>query len=189
MLTLPHLGKIETKSWEIAESLRAMMNAINNHARIVGVDPTGTYPAPTALSSIAVTSVAGGFDVALTDANPQRGVHYFVEFDTMPNFPAPRTVPLLSTRNVYLPLVTGTYYFRAYAQFIGSNPSAYTVFGGATPQSVAGGAAGTPVLGATQGTGSTGPTGASPNPPVGSGFGTLSQLPPPRNLPGGRVGQ
>lgn len=187
MLTLPHLGDLERENWKVAETFRSVMNAINLHGSIVGVDPSGeVFPTPPAPSQIQVTSVAGGFDISIVDANPQRGLVYYVEFDTTAGFLAPRTVPLHTTRNVYLPLGAATYFFRCYSQFQGSNRSPYTVLGGGTPQSVVGGAAGTPVLNATQGTGSSGPTGASPQPPVGGGFGPLTRQPAPRNLPGGR---
>jgi hypothetical protein len=186
MLVLKHLGDIEGKDARLGETLRAIQNAINLHGALVGVDPSGIFPTPAAPSQITVTSVAGGFDVAIVDSNPQRGLVYFVEFDTTAGFLAPRTVPLHTTRNVYLPFGTATYFFRCYSQYQGSNPSKYTVFGGATPTAVVGGAPGTPVFGGTQGTGAGPSAGASPQPPVGAGFGPLTHTPPPRNLPGGR---
>lgn len=187
MLTLPHLGYIKDKDPLFGETIEALMKAINQHGTIVGVDPTGTFPRPTAPTQIQVTSVAGGVDIAIVDANPQRGVLYFVDFDTVAGFTNnPRTVPLNTTRNVYLPIGAQAFFYRAYKQFQGSNPSPYTVFGGSTPQSVMGGAAGTPALGPTQGTGAGSVAGASPQPPVGGGFGPVTKQPPPRNVPGGR---
>lgn len=188
MLTLKHLGWIENMyPSQMAETLRAIEDAINQHGTIAGIDPTGSFPAPTAPTSLAVTQVAGGFDVAISDSDPRRGLSYFVEFSATAGFEAPRTVPLGPTRNVYLPFGAATYYFRCYAQYMGSDRSPYTVLGGTTPQSVTGGAPGTPNLGATQGTGAPSPAGGSPNPPVGGGFGGLGRTPPPRNFPGGRV--
>lgn len=187
MLTLKHLGKLESQDPYLGETLRQIRDAINQHGVTAGIDPTGVFPTPTAPSTILVTQVAGGFDVSITDADPQRGLSYFLDFDTAASFPAPRTIPLHPTRNVYIPLGAGTYFFRCYAQYAGSHPSAYTVFGGtATPQSVTGGAAGTPVLQPTQGTGAGTSAGGSSFPPSGAGFGPLSKSPPPRNLPGGR---
>jgi hypothetical protein len=177
MVTLPHLGDIEAKDPLLGETLRALMNAHNQHGIIAGIDPAGKFPAPAAPAAISVTQVAGGFDVAITDANPQRAVNYFVEFDTTAGFLAPRTVPLHSTRNVYLPLGAATYFWRVYAQFLGSDPSGFTVFGGATPQSVTGGGAGTPILQPTQGTGAGQSAGVNPFPPAGVGFGRLNTGP------------
>lgn len=172
MLTLPHLGIIERKDPHVAETFRAILNAINTHGQIAGIDPTGVFPAPKAPTSIKVTSVNGGFDVSIVDAAPQRGVYYFVEFDASPNFIAPRTVPLLTVRNQYLPLGAATYYFRAYSQFRGSNPSPYTIFG-TPPTAVIGGGAGTPALQATQGTGAGSVAGNSPTLSTGGGFGPI----------------
>lgn len=180
MLTLKHLGLIEgSKSLAdvppayLAETLRTLMNAHNVHGSISGIDPAGgVFPTPNAPTSIKVTSVGGGFDVSVVDAAPQRGVYYFVEYDASPNFIAPRAVPMLTTRNVYLPLGTATYFFRAYAQYRGSNPSPYTVFG-IPPTGVAGGAAGTPALQPTQGTGAGSVAGNNPNMSTGGGFGPI----------------
>lgn len=187
MLKLKNLGYIETKfDPRVAETLRQIESAINLHGTIAGIDPTGVFKTPPAPSQLLVVAVAGGFDISIIDADPQRGVYYFLDFATLASFKGARTVPLVTVRNVYLPLVQGTYFFRAYSQFRGSDPSPYAYFGGTVPASVTGGAAGTPVLGGSQGTGARGPKGGSPNPPVGSGFGPIGKLPPPRNVPGGR---
>lgn len=185
MLTLKHLGRLEMQDPYLGETLRSLQDAINLHGQIAGIDPTGTFPAPNAPASISVTSAAGGFDISIFDSNPQRGVNYFVEFDASASFPAPRTVPLHVTRNVYLPLGAATYFFRAYSSFPGSNRSAYTNFG--LPTGVTGGAAGTPTLQPSQGTGAGNSGGASANPPTGGGFGPVGKQPPPRNFPGGRI--
>lgn len=188
MLTLPHLGRIETQDAYLAETLRSIQNAINLQGQTTGVDPTGAYPSPDAPNSLTVLSVAGGFDIGIVDNNPQRGENYFVDYSASSSFSDARTVPLGPTRNVYLPLGANTFYFRAYSSFQGSGISPYCVYGGATPQSVTGGSAGTPTLGPTQGTGAGSATGGSPNPPVGGGFGPVSTpAGSPRNTPGGRV--
>ena len=187
MLTLKHLGYIKGKDALLGETIEQLRNAINQHGVTVGVDPTGVFPKPVAPSQIIVTQVAGGFDVSIVDANPQRGLVYYVESDTTAAFLAPRTVALHTTRNVYLPYGAATYFWRCYSQFQGSDPSGYTVLGGATPQSVTGGAAGTPTLNATQGTGANTSAGGSSFPPAGAGFGPLSKQPPGRNFPGGRI--
>ena len=189
MLTLPHLGQIESKDALLGETLRALQNAINLHGTVSGVDPSGgAYPAPPAPSEIQVTSTAGGFNVAIVDANPQRGAYYFVEYSSNASFGGAITVPLLTSRNTYLPLGGNTLYFRCYSQFLGSNPSSFTIFGGSTPKSVTGGAAGTPAVPPTQGTGAGTSAGSNPYPPVGAGYGPVNWNPkmgPLRNIPGG----
>ena len=186
MLSLPHLGRIEDRDPLLGETLRKMMEAINLHGTIVGVDPSGTaFPAPDAPNAINVVSVPAGFDVSITDNNPQRGQIYFVDVADSASFSGARTEQLGATRNVTLALGAVTKFFRCYSSFQGSEISPYRVFGGTVPQSVLGGAAG--ALLPSQGTGAGSGTGASPNPPTGGGLGPVSTgTNSPRNVPGGR---
>ncbi len=186
MLRLPHLGRIETKDPYLAETLRSIQNAINQHGKVAGIDPAGVFPTPSAPTGITVTAANGWFDISVQDSNPQRGLNYFVDYDTSPSFPAPRTIPLGPTRNDYKQLGNQTLYWRAHSQFQGSDPSPYTVLGGATPTPVVGGGASGPAPAPSQGTGAASVAGASPQPPVGGGFGPLTTPTTPRNVPGGR---
>lgn len=185
MLTLPHLGRIESKDPYVAETFRSILAAINLHGTIVGVDPTGSFPAPDAPNAISVVSVANGLDVSITDNNPQRGEIYFVDYAPVASFIGARTEQLGASRNVILPVGATTWFVRCYSSLQGSEISGYTVFGGGTPQSVTGGSANAPQ--ASQGVGAGSMTGGSPNPPTGGGLGPVSTgVNSPRNLPGGK---
>ena len=186
MLSLPHLGRIETQDPFLAETLRAIQTAINLHGKVVGVDPGGgAFPAPDAPNAISVVSVPTGLDVSITDNNPQRGEIYFVDYALTASFAGARTEQLGASRNVILPVGATTWFVRCYSSLQGSEISPSTVFGGSNPQSVLGGAANPPQ--ASQGTGAGSATGSSPNPPTGGGFGPVATgVNSPRNVPGGK---
>jgi hypothetical protein len=176
ILTLPHLGLIESKDVYLGETIRTIQNAINQHGITVGVDPmpASTFPPPTAPTSLEVTAQNGFFDCIITDANPQRGVLYFLDWSTTANFAAPRTISLGPARTEYKQLGNQTLYWRAYSQYQGSNISGYTYFGTqAAPTPVVGGGSSGPAPMASSGTGAGASTGANPFPPVGGGYGPL----------------
>lgn len=177
MLTLKHLGLIEQKYGSyVSETFRSIMNAVNQHGQLHGVDPTGIFPQSTAPTMLSVTASNGFFDAVITDNNPQRGLMYFLEWDTNPSFPAPRTIALGPSRTEYRQLGSQTLYWRCYSQFYGSNPSGYTYFGTAqTPTAVAGGGSAGPTPMTSQGTGAGTSAGANPFPSVGVGFGRIDQ--------------
>jgi hypothetical protein len=176
MLTLPHLGKIKAQDIYLGDTIERVQRAVNQMGKMLGVDPTGTFPTPTAPAQVNVTSVAGGFDVAIVDANPQRLAHYFLDFSADAGFAAPRTVFLGTSRNIYLPLGQATLFFGARAQHFGSDSSDRTVFGGNIPTAVTGGAPGTPTLQPSQGTGAGTSRGANVFPPTGGGFGPVPRI-------------
>lgn len=183
MLTLPHLGIIERENPRLGETVRAIQTAINQHGVTVGVDPTGAFPTPAAPQAIAVSAANGFFDVVITDADPVRGVEYWLEWDTNPAFPAPRQIHLVAARNWYGQLGNQTLYWRAAKQYQGSNLSPWVVFGGATPTGVVGGGGAAPAPQPSSGSGSGPGIGANPFPPVGVGRGPIGTRAGTRLLP------
>lgn len=186
MLTLPHLGKIESKDPFLGETIRDLLNAVNSHGVAVGVDPSGpAFPTPTAPASLTVTAQNGFFDAIINDSNPQRGLVYFLDWSTLPNFGAPRTIALGPARTEYKQLGSQTLYWRCYSQYQGSNISAYTYFGTqANPTPVVGGGSAGPAPAASSGTGAGASSGSNPFPPVGGGYGPVgggTKQPGPRN--------
>src|SRR5882757_4164843 len=175
MLRLPHLGAIEGKDAFMGLTIRALMNAVNYFGTVHGTDPTGKYPAPDAPTRLDVSASNGFFDAVITVAAPIRGEEYWLEWDTTPGFLAPRQIHLVASRNWYGSLGNLTLYWRAAAQFVGSDLSAWTVYGGATPIAVVGGGAAGPVPMPTSGSGAGVGLGANPFPPVGVGRGPLGQ--------------
>lgn len=154
MLQIPEIESARQIDPRLYESLKKIVAAINALGTRTGVDPHGTIDTPAAPASISVTAADGIFDVAVKDpSQPMHGINYFLESATNPAFLNPTVYDLGATRNARIQLGNQTLYWRTYSQYLGSNPSPPTTFGGAAPTAVTGG----------------GPNGPAPNPPQGSG--------------------
>jgi len=173
--------------------VQQMIDAINNLSEHVGADPVGNKDTPAPIQGITVKNAGEVVHVALTDNSAlHKGAHYFVEYDTDPGFPQPQVIHMGTSRN-HPPFVLPSkndggdnvsYYFRAYSQYPGSEPSETQVFGGTTPTAVTPGAA-TPTLLTllpSSGSGTAAPTGQQ----GGYGFGKFQKRPaqgPKRFIP------
>lgn len=176
----------------IAGSLfQKIITGVNRLAQNAGVSPTGQRPAPSPPDSLAIKASGGYVHAQFTDNSPvDKGVHYFLEADTNPNFTQPIVIPHGPSRTIHpfpLPAMDDqgnaqAWHFRGYSQYPGSMPSPPVVFGGAsgaTPVSVGG--ATTMTLLPSGGSGTASPTGTQ----GGSGFGKVSSRPaqgPKRNV-------
>ena len=118
------------------------LNALGDH---IGADPTGTMPAPPPVQALDVKAKDGLIQATVSDNNPiQKNLHWFVEYDTDPNFTKPHVAHLgvsRSMRPVTLPAKDDNgndqkFYFRAYSQYPGSHPSEPIHYGGTTPAAV-----------------------------------------------------
>jgi hypothetical protein len=153
MLTISQLAPIKDRDPYLYETLTKIVASVNATSQRAGVDPSTPAPAPAAVASVQVQASNGWFDISITDPSDSRpGLFYFAESDTTPAFNSPRVYFMGASRNLYLQLGNQTLYWRAYSQYIGSQPSAPVTFG-SPPIAVTGG-------------GSTGPT---PLPSTGSG--------------------
>jgi hypothetical protein len=153
VLTISQLAPIKDRDPYLYETLTKIVSSVNATSQSAGVDPATPSPAPSAVASINVQASNGWFDISITDpSNSRPGLFYFAESDTTPAFSSPRVYFLGASRNLYLQLGNQTLYWRAYSQYIGSQPSAPITFG-SPPTAVVGG-------------GSSGPT---PLPSTGSG--------------------
>ncbi|MGH9591655.1 MAG: hypothetical protein ACRD5L_01090, partial [Bryobacteraceae bacterium] len=113
MLNLPQLKHVESSDPRLADSLRRIVDAVNNLAIGTGVDPAGATQSPTPIAAISVHAADGIFDVALTDNSPlTRGISYFVESDTTPGFNQPHVYSLGPSRNMRVALGNLTLYWR-----------------------------------------------------------------------------
>jgi len=170
MLNIPQLAQVKARDPYVYESLQQIVSAINSLGRATGVDPSGSITAPSAIGAISVLATGGIFDIAITDnSSVHRGIYYFAEADTSPNFTAPRVYFLGPSRNLRVALGNVTLYWRGYSQYIGSTPSAPVTFGSPATAVAGGGSAG-PALQASSGSGTaTGQQG-------GSGFGVAQTL-------------
>lgn len=114
---LDHLWNTAPLTAEAVESLR---DGIDTLGQKLNVNPQGPTVAPTPPSALNVVAQNGITHVTLTDNNPRtRQVHYFVEYDTSPNFSNAHTLSLHIGRSVRIPTFLGTtpFYVRAYSQY------------------------------------------------------------------------
>jgi hypothetical protein len=170
MLNIAQLAQVKARDPYVYEALQQIVSAINALGRATGVDPSGSIAQPEAIGGISVLAANGIFDIAITDNSAvHRGIYYFAESDTSPNFTAPRVYFMGSSRNLRVALGNLTLYWRAYSQYLGSAPSSPVTFG-TPPTAVAGGGSAGPALQASSGSGTaTGQQG-------GSGFGIAQTL-------------
>jgi hypothetical protein len=176
MLTIAQLAPLKNRDPYLYETLTKIIAAVNATGQRAGVDPSKPLPAPAPIAAFAVQATNGWFDLAISDPNSARpGLFYFAESDTTPAFAAPRVYFLGASRNLYLQLGNQTLYWRAYSQYIGSNPSAPVTFG-SPPAAVTGGGASGPAPLPSSGSGLLAPGVVR----GGNGFGFLGEERPSR---------
>lgn len=137
----PEIGKY------LATVLERIQTAVNVLGTNAGVDPTGAkLPAPAPIQQFSVKSDGNGtIHGVISDNNEiQRGIHYFAEYSTSPDFTRPIPVHMGTSRTM-VPLTLPhkddngnviNYYFRAFSQYPGSDPGEKVHFGGDTPTAV-----------------------------------------------------
>src|SRR6202790_2634473 len=130
MLKIGQLAQIKGESPYVYEALTQIVNAVNSVGRATGVDPSGTIDPPAPIGSLSVIAADGIYDLAITDNSAvHRGIFYFAESDVTPAFSRPRVHFLGSSRNLRVALGNQTLYWRAYSQYLGSDPSETVTFG------------------------------------------------------------
>src|SRR5437868_4536284 len=111
MLNISQLAPIKGSDPYLYEALRQIVGAINAVGRAVGVDPTGSISPPATIGAITVLAADGIFDIAITDnSSLYRGIFYFAESDTSPDFTAPRVYFMGSSRNLRIALGNSALY-------------------------------------------------------------------------------
>ena len=133
-----------TNMWpKLGILLRKHETAINTTAQNAAVSPTAELQAPSAPGQVNV-KVAGEIAHITVDSpqQAQRGVNTFVELSTNPKFSQPHVEDLGASRGKFINLPTKddsgatlTWHARAYHQLPGSQPGAFTYFGGVSPSS------------------------------------------------------
>jgi hypothetical protein len=170
MLKIGQLAQIKGESPYVYEALTQIVNALNSLGRATGVDPSGKIDPPASIGSLSVTAADGIFDLAITDNSAvHRGIFYFAESDVTPAFSRPRVYFLGSSRNLRVALGNQTIYWRAYSQYLGSDPSKPVAFGTPATAVTGGGTATGPQLQLSMG------SGTAPGTAGGSGFGQLTE--------------
>lgn len=132
------LADLRTRDAVQAAFLDRLVEGINNVAAGAGVGVTGDLPAPPPVNAISLKANGEMVHITLSHgAEVSRPIHYYVEADNSPSFPAPHVMDIGSSRGhfAHLPAlndqgVQQPWYFRTYAQLPGSKPSAPTVLGG-----------------------------------------------------------
>ena len=126
--------------------LSRMIQAVNTLAKNAGVAAVGKVSPPPPIGRINVQGALSGDTVTCPseilhwtlDHNQAvaKGIKYFSEIDTDPNFPSPHVVDHGTSRSAFLTLPkmdnagnVHTYYLRSYAQMPGSDPCKPTVHG------------------------------------------------------------
>lgn len=126
-----------------------IIDAVNQLAKNAGVTAVGKASPPPPLDSVTVSgSVPSNGVITVPNSEIlhwtiqhsqaiQKGIRYFSEIATEPNFLAPHVIDHGTSRSAFLTLPTNdssnvkqTYYLRSYAQMPGSDPCKPTVLGG-----------------------------------------------------------
>ena len=123
------------------------------------------------IASVSVMAARMEFSISpITDnSTVNRGIFYFAESDTSASFPGPHVYFLGSSRNLRVSLGNQTLYWRAYSQYLGSDPSTPVAFGTPPTAVVGGGAVTGPQMQPSSG------SGTAAGDEGGSGFGQAAQ--------------
>lgn len=142
------------------ETLTAIVNGTNNTEQQANLNPVGQPTAPPQINALTVKGQNGLFSISITDNNKiYRGVRYYVEHDTDPQFGNPHTIALGDSRSHHIFLGSDTRYWRAYSAYPSSGPGAPSYFGNpSSPTPVfGGGTIGGPAAVVSQGSGTGAP--------------------------------
>jgi hypothetical protein len=123
-IDLSRASKLDPSGW-LESVLKQLHDAHNNIGKQVNAAPVGKTPAPQPISGVTVTGAGGVHEVAIQDNTPaNRGLHYFVEWDTSKDFTNPRQESLGPDRQWRANLgVPGPIFVRAYSGYPTSEPS------------------------------------------------------------------
>src|SRR5690348_10349262 len=129
MLTISQLAPLKDRDPYLYETLVKIVASVNATSQRAGVDPSTPAPAPSPVASITVQAANGWFDISVADPSDARpGLFYFAESDVTPAFSTPRVYFMGASRNLYVQLGNQTLFWRAYSQYIGSQPSSPITF-------------------------------------------------------------
>lgn len=130
----------------LGDAFERIVKGINLTGSHVGVDPAGVQPPPPPIQQLTVkTNGAGLVHAVITDHNEiSKNLHYFIEYDTTPDFTNPLVKHLGVSRQAdpfTLPAKDDNgnaqqFYFRAYSQYPGSKPGMPMKFGGTAATAV-----------------------------------------------------
>ncbi len=162
---LPWLRKLSTPEIpDLGLRLHSIFQAVARQSQAISeqgnYNPQGQPEAPPPVQGITVSAENGFHTVTLTDQNSgtRRGVNYWLERDTSPDFPNPHPIDLGQSRHHTEQLGNGTYYWRGFNSYGSSAATKPVYHGGTTPIGVnAGGSIGPPPSLPSQGSGTGAP--------------------------------
>lgn len=159
----------QAQGYHYAEAFEDLMAAFHNVTQQTNSNPNGPVDAPPQISAVNVVASGGVHDVTIQDDAPvNRGAHYFLDWDTDPQFKNARTISLGPTRQWRGTLgINGNVYFRGYHSYPTSAPSE-AVYAG-TQSNPTGFNAGSITLPVSGGNATGAITGPTPLPTTGSG--------------------
>jgi hypothetical protein len=182
---ISRLRKVDDHGQWLQSALQRIEDAVNNLGKNTAAAPKGILPPPPVIQQLSVKTNGNGLvHAVINDTNPiQKGINYFVEYDTTPNFTQPHVVHMGASRSmnpVQLPTLDDDgnqqqFYFRAYSQYQGGKPSGPIHFGGENPTPVVPGGTQQMTLIPSTGSGTAQATGQQ----GGSGFGKVLDRPSP----------
>jgi hypothetical protein len=143
------LNYLSQKDTYLGKILRRIIEAVNTTAKNASVSSVGLFPTPPKVDTINVAGTFSSDNNTITTTSEHlhwtlthnqqvhKGVQYFSEIDTDPNFTQPHVIAHNTSRSGFLHLpalddsgAVQPYYLRSYAQTQGSDPSEPTVLGG-----------------------------------------------------------
>src|SRR4051812_18097168 len=100
-MKIPNLPWIRQKDPRLYEALKAVQDQTTNIEKQGNFNATGHPAPPPPINGLKVTTgPAGEFQIAITDnGEVGRGINYWVEHDTSPNFTNPHIVDMGQSRN------------------------------------------------------------------------------------------
>jgi hypothetical protein len=176
------LKELRSTQPHLALLLQNIIDGVNSTATQLGVNPNGKVSAPPAPEKLSVTANNGTVQASITHNAPiNKQIQYHLEVDTNPSFATAHVIHLVDSRSWFGSLpgrmagannstVAQPWYFRAYAQYNGSDPSEKVYLGDSlNPTPVTVGGNGTFVPLASTGSGTAAPNGQQP----GTGLGPV----------------
>jgi hypothetical protein len=171
-LNLPNLGYIRAlknapiDGPKLAETFDSVSRGVGNVANRLASNPSGVDNNPPQIAMLEAQHLGNGLvDIAITDnGNIQSAISYYVEYSVAPGFPNSRYIHLGTSRNATVYLPNGSYYFKAYSQYIsGGQASPPKMIG---PVQVVNSASGTLLASQGSGTGQPGQSGVGAGPVI-----------------------
>ena len=124
------------------DSIKSIGTQVTNLEQQANLNAQGEPAAPPPIQGVHVsTGPSGEFQIAITDSgNVNRGINYFAEHSTDPQFGNPHVIDMGASRNHSIYLGGQPLYWRAYSSYANSPASAPAYHGSAqSPVAVVGG--------------------------------------------------